>query len=456
MPGFDPTRRAVLAGGVRCLLAGSGMGLLRRLHALQEAALDGPVVDDYRALVCVFLSGGNDSFNLLVPTNPADHAAYAAARGNLALAAPSLLPIDPIDAQGRTFGLHPSVPELQQLFTSGQLAFVVNTGTLLQPTTKTQFRSNAVRKPAQLFSHSDQAQQWQAPSALANGLAGWAGRAADLLLGLNNGSPLSPAVTVAGTTRLLQGQTVVPYAVGTNGSVQLSGTSGTRGQRRLAAFRALLAQRHAHPMAAAFADLQEQAIELDALIRSALAAQPPLATPFASNGLANQLKMVARMIGLRHALGVRRQVFFVRFGGFDTHSDQLTFHAQLLATLSAALKSFADALVELDAASAVTTFTLSEFGRTLSSNGNGSDHGWGGNQLVMGGAVRGRNLYGTWPSLGLEGPDDLGRGRIIPTTAVDQFAATLAKWFGVAPGDLTGVFPRLGEFATADLGFMAA
>lgn len=443
------TRRDALETGLRGILAGSGLSLF----TTRAAAADAAAAADYRALVCVFLAGGNDSFNMLVPTG-SGYAEYQAARGDLAVPEAQLLPITPQNPQGRSFGLHPSLTGLRTLFEAGQAALVANVGTLLQPTTKAQYRANAVPRPAQLFSHSDQTTQWQAQSAAADTAHGWAGRLCDVLLAMNGGSPLSPSVTLAGTTRLLQGQQVVPYALGSNGSVQLSGMTGTRGTRRLQTFRQILQKRHGHTLEEQFAGLQAEAVDLDVLIRTALAAQAPLATVFPSTSFANQLKMVARMIGLRNTFGVQRQVFFVRLGGFDTHSDQNTAQPQLFAALSAALEAFQAAMVELGTAGAVTTFTLSEFGRTLSSNGNGSDHGWGGIQLVLGGAVRGRDLYGTWPSLALDGPDDTGRGRIIPTTSVDQYAATLARWFGLGPTELATVFPRLGRFASSDLGFM--
>ncbi|MEZ5964703.1 MAG: DUF1501 domain-containing protein [Planctomycetota bacterium] len=450
------TRRDALLGGSRLLAAGAGLSMFRDLHAMQlsSTAAASPAAP-YKALVCVYLSGGNDSFNLLVPTSAADHGAYMASRGNLGITADQLLPINPINPQGRAFGLHPSVPELRDMFEAGSLAFVVNAGTLMAPISKAAYRANSAAKPAQLFSHSDQTQQWESQSAAADTPHGWAGRASDLLVSLNNGSPLSPAISLAGSTRLLRGQTVAPYALGTGGSVQLSGFSGTRGQRRLATFQQLLQKRNVHMMETEFADLQAQAMELDTLIRGALGTAPPLQTAFPTTSIGRQLKMVAQMIGLRDTLGVARQVFYVRLGGFDTHADQLAFHAQLLSQLAIALKAFADAMAELGTSSAVTTFTASEFGRTLSSNGSGSDHGWGGNQMVIGGAVRGRDLYGTWPSLILDSDDDVGRGRLIPTTAVEQVCATLASWFGVNPSDLPTLFPRLSEFASSDLGFMS-
>lgn len=448
------SRRDALIGSTRLLAAGAGLSMCRDLDAMQLSATGDAPATDYKALVCVYLSGGNDSFNLLVPTNAADHGAYMASRGNLGITADQLLPISPTHPQGRSFGLHPAVAELRTMFEAGSLAFVVNMGTLMAPITKAQYRANSTAKPAQLFSHSDQSIQWEAQSAAVDTPYGWAGRAGDLLLSLNNGSPLSPAITLAGATQFLRGQTVVPYALGTNGSAQLSGFTGNRGTRRLAAFRQILQKRQTHMMETAFADLQGQAIELDTLLRGALAGAPPLATQFPNTSVGSQLKMVARMIGLRNALGLSRQVFYVRLGGFDTHTDQLAFHSQLLSTLSIALKAFQDAMAELGTTSAVTTFTASEFGRTLASNGNGSDHGWGGNQMVLGGAVRGRDLYGTWPSMVVGSDDDVGHGRLIPTTAVDQFAATLAKWFGVNSADLATLFPRLSRFAGSDLGFM--
>lgn len=448
------SRRDLLEGGLGCLLAGAGLGGLQRLLGSAAHAAGEPA-SDYRALVCVCLDGGNDSFNLLVPTDNASYREYAASRGNLAIAQNQLLSIAPRNPQGRSFGLHPAVPELRSLFAANRLAFVVNVGTLLVPTSKAQYRSGQVAKPLQLFSHSDQLMQWEAQSAAAEGMHGWAGRVADLLLSRNNGSPLSPSITLAGATRLLQGNSVVPYVLGVNGSIPLRGFDGGRGQRRFAAFRQLLDKRHGHPMESHYAAVQDQAMAVDELLRGALAGAPNLATVFPNSGLGNQLKMVARMVSVRAALGMGRQVFFVRMRGFDTHSDQMSFHPQLLGEVSRALAAFHDAMVELGTASMVTTFTTSEFGRTLTSNGNGSDHGWGGNQLVMGGAVSGGDLYGTWPSLQLDGPDDVGQGRVLPSTAVEQMSATLATWFGVAPSELASVFPRLGQFARSNLGFMA-
>ncbi len=454
---MSDSRRDFLGHAVRALLAGSGCGLLGRLHTLQEAALDavaGAPAAEYRALVCVFLSGGNDSYNVVIPRSSADHAVYAASRGDLTVPQQSLLPITPITTDGRDWGLHPSLPELQGLFAAGRLAVVANAGPLLAPMTKAQYQNGSVRKPKQLFSHSDQTTLCQSQSAAADTGYGWAGRAADLLLSLNNGLALSPGITLAGSTRLLRGQTVIPYNLGTNGSVPLNGFSGTRGTRRLQAFQDLLNQNHGHVLEQGFAAIQNQAIELDALIRSALATQGNLATVFPDTSLGRQLRMVARMIAIRNALPAVRQVFYVVAHGWDTHSGQNTAQPTLLADLSRSLAAFQAALAEVAVEPNVTTFTLSEFGRTLSSNGQGSDHGWGGHQLVLGGAVRGREFYGQMPDLALGSANDVGRGRMLPTTAIDQYAATLAKWFGLDSAQVATVFPRLTNFASGDLGFL--
>ena len=447
-------RRRFLAQTLRAACAGAGASLFGKLHAMQRASVESaPVPGDYKALVCVFLAGGNDSYNLVVPRGPAEYAAYEAARGDLAVAQPGLLPITPATSDGRTFGLHPATPELQALFAAQKLAIVANAGPLLAPMTKAQYQAGSVPKPKNLFSHSDQTVACQAPSAAADGGYGWAGRAADHLLALNQGLALSPAITLAGSSRLLLGQTVIPYNLGWNGSVPLNGFSGSRGTRRLQAFRSLLSQSHGNLLEKHFAEIQDQAMSLDTLIRTGLSGAAALSTVFPATSLGRQLKMVARMIGIRGALGAARQVFYVVAWGWDTHSDQTTSHPNLLADLSRSLGAFQAALGELGAESDVTTFTLSEFGRTLSSNGKGSDHGWGGHQLVLGGATRGGDIYGTMPDLAIDGPNDVGRGRMLPTTAIDQYAATLAKWFGLTPTQLATVFPRLGNFAAGDLGF---
>jgi uncharacterized protein (DUF1501 family) len=367
------------------------------------------------------------------------------------------LAINPLSGgDTRQWGFHPAAPGLRDLFESGAMSVVSNVGTLLSPITKPQYVNNTVSVPQQLFSHSDQSTLWQLPSARDDVAHGWAGRMADLMLPLNGGSSLSPAISIVGSNRLLRGQTVVPYSVSVEGSTSVYGTWGGPGNQRLQALRQILSSTQGHVMERQLADLQDEAIELDGMVKTALGNAPALTTQFPNTFLGNPLKMVARLISAQQELGAARQVFFVRQGGYDTHDEQLTAHPALLADLSAALVAFRAAMLELAVDDDVTTCTMSEFGRTLTSNGRGSDHGWGGNQLVMGGSVDGRRFFGTMPNLALGGPDDGGLGRIIPTTAVDQFAATMAKWYGVQPGaEMNALFPRLGGFATPDLGFLA-
>jgi uncharacterized protein (DUF1501 family) len=456
-------RRAFLECAGKVAVVTGGASFLHKLQRLNEAALDGIAgrpgapAATYKALVCVYLAGGHDSYNMLVPRSGADYTTYLTSRDLLAVDTSVSLPLTPLTNTGRDFGLHPAATDLQTLFAAGKLAFVANVGPLAVPITRAQYRAGGTSKPKNLFSHSDQTSLWQAQSALPDTTYGWGGRMADFIVGLNNGSGLSPALSIAGSSRLLRGQTVAPYAMTTNGSVALSGTSttsGTDGARRLASYQRVLGQMHGHAMERAFADMRVDAIALDGQIRAALTAAAPLATVFPTTSIGRQLQMAARMIGIRNSLAVQRQVFFTNMGGYDTHDNQLTDHPLLLTALGQALAAFQSAMAELGVEADVTLFTLSEFGRTLSTNGRGTDHGWGGVQLVLGGGVHGQDIYGTMPNYTLEGPDDSGSGRIIPTTSVDQFAATLASWFGVQSADLPTVFPRLSNFASSNLGFV--
>lgn len=411
----------------------------------------------YKAIVCLFLEGGNDSFNMIAPRDPAGHAVYAAARGAMAVPRVDLLPIRPrAGADDRAWGFHPAATRLRDLFEAEKCAVVANVGTLLQPTTKAQYLNNAVPLPAQLFSHSDQSTLWQLPSALDNTPHGWAGRMGDAVLAMNGGSPLSPVISIVGDTRLLRGQSVAPYSMGADGSTGIDGAWGGDGARRLQTLQQIQTTTYPHVFQRHIAAVQQQALGIHTLVQAALAGAHPLNTTFPGDPLGKQLRMVARMIAARQALGVQRQIFFVRQGGYDTHASQLAFHAPLLSQLGNALAAFQGAMAELGAEELVTTCTMSEFGRTLTSNGDGTDHGWGGHQLVLGGAVRGRRFFGTMPDLQLNGPDDAGLGRIVPTTAVDQMAATLARWFGVTGTGLHTMFPRLSLFGREDLGFLRA
>ena len=443
-------------------LFGSFAGKLSIAHAatLAEPRLLG---SDYRALVCVYLYGGNDAFNMLVPRSGMARTEYAAARGGLALPAASLLPLNPSTApsDGSAYGFSPAMPQLAALFnrtaTPSPLAVVANIGPLLHPITKAQYQAGSVPVPAQLFSHSDQSVTWQKPAADMLVRRGWGGRLADMFFASNPNPNLSMNISVDGENVFQAGNSVVPYFVGQNGAetIPFVDEEPWNASRR-AAFLALRDASQGHALQRQYAAVMRRSMNNGSEVNAALEGEVPLATAFPDTHLGRQLRMVARLMHVRGPLQMQRQVFFVGLGGFDTHDTQLEDHAEALGELDGALAAFHAATVELGLDDAVTTFTASEFGRTTSINGDGTDHGWGSHHLVLGGAVNGRRIHGTLPSLATNGPDDADWGQIIPTRAVDQYAATLARWYGVPPGEMTTVFPNLGRFAAPDLGFMAA
>lgn len=420
---------------------------------------------DYKALVCLFLAGGNDANNLVVPTDNATYAAYAAGRGALALPQASLLSLNPKTNDGRTWGLHPAMAELRTMFNSGQFAVLANVGTLAYPMTKAQYTANSVPRPSQLFSHNDQQVEWQSSIADKPFVTGWGGRLADLTNAFNSNNKVSMSITLNGQNSFQVGKNIEQYAVSTAGAIALtgSGTTGTNGIRT-AAMNDALAMQNANLFETAFGGLTTGAISNSALISSVVTGTSPFVTLFnAANNtsLAQQLHMVARLVNAQQSLGLKRQVFFVRVGGWDLHDNQVTAgntatgaHANLLRDVSLSLNAFNLALTQIGAQNQVTTFTSSDFGRTYNTNGDGSDHGWGSHHFVMGGAVKGGDIYGKMPTFAIDGPDDTGRGRWIPTTSVDEYAGTLAKWFGVSPTDMPVVLPNIGRFANPDLGFM--
>lgn len=417
----------------------------------------GGVTDgDFKALVCIFLFGGNDSNNVLVPYDPATYGMYAAARGGLALSQSALLPITPSVSDGRNYALHPSLVELRNLFANGKAAIMANVGTLVAPVTRATYLNRSAQLPPQLFSHADQQTQWQTSWPDSPQGSGWGGRMADLLSSLNGSSQVSMNISLAGTNTFQVGNVVSAYQVSPSGAPGLSGFDNTSDPRYLA-YNNIVNLPYTNLFERAFAQTTRGAIDNSAIITAALASASPLSTAFPNNSyLASQLRMIAQLIGIRSSLGMRRQIYFVAAGGYDTHGDQLNEHAALLADLSRSMGAFYNATAELGLADKVTTFTASDFGRTLITNGSGSDHGWGSHHFVMGGDVRGGNIYGRFPTLAVNGADDTDDGRWIPTTAVDQYASTLAKWFGVSDGAMSTVFPNLGRFAAAGTyaGFM--
>lgn len=434
-------------------LGGAGAALAA-CPGLHVAAAPGPF-DDYRALVCVFLFGGNDSFNMLVPRSDAEYGVYAASRQNLAVPQADLLPIQPLASDGVDYGVHPAMPEIQGLFESGRAAFVTNVGPLIQPVTKAAIQSGSAVLPPQLFSHNDQQDQWHSLKGNTQTATGWAGRIADLIRLEVTGQQLATNASLFGNTLFQSASETVAYVMGPQGPVPFEGF-GDSGifleQRR--AFERIIGGNYGSIYERGFADVQRRAVAAADRVGGAIASAPELATAFPATQLGEQLRTVARLIAVRDELAMERQIFFVAAGGFDTHDDQAELQPGLLAGVSQAVSAFHAATTELGVADSVTTFTQSDFGRTLTSNGDGTDHGWGGIQLVAGDAVRGRELYGGYPLLEIDGPDDVGGGRMIPSVSADQYAATLTRWFGIPDEDLSLVAPHIDNFIDRDLGFL--
>lgn len=454
------SRRQFLRGSV-CAAVGM-TSLAATAFDLRRIAAAAPLDGDFKALVCVFLYGGNDSNNVLVPRG-ADYAAYAAARSSLALPQASLRPIAPLSGgDGRQWGLHPDLPGLHSLFNAQRLALVANVGPLVAPVTRAEYLAGTAALPPQLFSHSDQTMHWQTAIPDQPGRSGWGGRTADLLHALNTNAQVAMSMSLAGNNTFQIGNAVTQYQVSSEGSIGLGWyyDGNEWNHPPSIAIRKLMARSYGNLFQKGYRDVFQRALDQDRVLAGALEAAPPLATVFPDTDLGAQLRMIARLISVREALGLRRQIFFCAADGYDLHDSQIGAsalvgpHADLLADLDGALSAFYAATVELGVASSVTAFTASDFGRTYISNGEGSDHGWGAHHFVLGGAVSGGRFYGQVPTLAVDGPDDSGDGRWIPTISVDEYSATLAKWFGVSASDLGLVFPNLGRFDTPDLGFL--
>ncbi len=459
----NESRRAFLKRASALSVAGIAAPWALNLAAMAEAAA--ATASDYKALVCVFLYGGNDYANTVVPYDGASYAAYQQMRpsfayGHAALSPTVLNPVGaPLDSAGmaHSYALAPELAPLLPLFDAGQLGVILNVGTLVQPTTKLQYTSKSVKLPPKLFSHNDQQSVWQSSSP-EGATSGWGGRIGDLFES-GNGNATFTCVNVSGNAVFMSGRSAVQYQVSTGGSVPLAGlkTPLFGSSACSDALRTLVSQPRSHLLENEYSRVTKRSIDADVVLTGALAAAPALATAFpAGNGLADQLKMVARMIAAGPALGAKRQVFFVSMGGFDNHDAMLTAHPGLLSGVAGALAAFQKATAELGLADKVTTFTASDFGRTMSGNNDGSDHGWGSMHFVMGGAVKGQRFYGTAPVVANGGPDDVGQGRLLPTTSVDQLAATLGKWMGVSDSDLLGMLPSLVNYnaSARNLGFV--
>ena len=470
---FSITRRRFLAraaltlGGASCL---STQGRLSMMQAAFAASGNYSALPDHKSLVCVFLFGGNDSFNMFVPYELGQYNKYASVRQGLSLPRTQLLPVT-----GNAWSFHPSAPELRTLYNEGALGLVANVGSLFAPLTVADYQANAVNAliPPELFSHSDQTELWQTNRPAAPGVLreGWGGLTADLLVAANTNRQVPLSFSTNGENLWQVGVSTGPYGIRPEQGIPKfeafnSDSYPYNELSRSAAFRSILLQPRGNALVQHAATSMSDTIRQADLLRDTLNAAPMLQTPFDTNDqLALQLHTVARLIAVRQSLGMKRQLFFVGIGGFDTHSAQLGTQGSLMRDLSSALHSFYRATQELGVANSVTTFTTSEFGRTLTTNGDGTDHAWAADSLVLGGAVRGATVHGTpieysaTPVIPpysdpLFGPADVGAGRFIPNWSVDQYGATLARWMGVIEPDLLTIFPNLNRFTTRDLGFM--
>ena len=452
---MNHTRREFL----HALSAGAAVASLSRFGVSPSWAQSAPV--DYKALVCIFLFGGNDGNNVVIGADTAGYAEYAAVRGvssGINITQSELLQIQPKNSS-RVFGLHPSLAKVHPLFASGQLAVLANVGPLNRPTSKAAYLAGT-DNPYQLFSHADQQAQWQSTFSDEPSRTGWGGRLADAVKSMNGSAAMPVTTSIAGNVLFAQGSTTSALTVPSSGTFGLTDTGTSSAARaRQQALAALLGEGRDHTLVMETADGLANAINLSTVVNPVISSNNTTVQALfntTGNSLALQLQQVAKLIAARDTFGVKRQVFFVSLGGFDTHTGQLNTQVNLLTQVGDAMKSFYDATAALGVADKVTSFTLSDFGRTFKpAAGGGSDHAWGNHHFIMGGAVKGGAMYGTFPSLALTGPDDVSsEGRWLPSTSVDQYAATLASWFGVTDAQLSTVLPNLAAFPTKNLGFL--
>lgn len=441
-------------GFIRIGTASVGTLALRPFGLLPALAQSG---GDYRALVCVFLFGGNDSNNTIIPMDDASYQAYQSIRGSLALSN-SDLTSTVYSAANAPFAFHSKLAEVARLFSSKELAVVANVGSLVQPLTRDQYQRHQAAVPLNLFSHSDQQLQWQTSLAQGNSPTGWAGRAADYIASQSINSGKLPAfISVAGNALEGMGTKTQPVAIAPGKSLALSGlTSSAVSEARRNSLETLLTTDTGVALVQAANSTVANSISDAAALSQALAKVTALKTQFPKTGIGAQLQQVAQIVQVQSYLGMKRQIFFCSLGGFDTHSGELATHDNLYPQLSPALAAFYDATQELGLAENVTTFTESDFSRTFQpTTDDGSDHAWGSHHLVLGGAVRGGQIFGKFPTFELGGPDDADvRGRWIPTTSIDQYGATLCSWFGIPDSALATVFPNLANFGSTKLGFL--
>jgi uncharacterized protein (DUF1501 family) len=458
---MNQSRRKFLKATGGCLTAGMLLNSFKTWGA--SSALSSQGSGQYQALVCIFLYGGNDGNNMIIPYDAyADYNAVRNTTAQLNIPKSDLLQIKAASQGNQMFGLHPDMPELQSIYQSGNLAVLCNVGTLVQPVTRSQYLAGGV-VPDQLFSHADQQNQWQTGTTDSYdtlALTGWGGRTADALTAAAKSGQLPMVITFAGNTPFTLGVQTQPFEPGQ----KLSGfPSQPANSPRYQALQAILTETDTAALVNAANRDVTSAIANSDFYNTALNPAPVINTVFPGNSLGSQLLDVAKTIAARKPLGAQQQIFFVSLGGFDTHTSQLATQGgpvrntnSLLSQVSQAMSAFYEATNELGVANLVTTFTMSEFARTLQPNtGGGTDHAWGNHHFILGGAVKGGDFYGKFPKLALAGPDDAtAEGRWIPTTSVDQYAATLTTWFGLNSAELQANFPSLKNFSSQNLGFL--
>jgi uncharacterized protein (DUF1501 family) len=465
--GNEIARRAFLQRTGQLAIMGTASSYALGLAGMSEAAAFSNA-GGYKALVCVFLYGGNDHGNTLIPFDPTNYGRYATIRGGtgeagggiaLARAALANTVLNPPSGQvltdDITYALAPTMPRLKALYDQGVMAPLLNVGPLLAPLTRAQYDNGSVPRPAKLFSHNDQQSTWQS-SQPEGSRTGWGGRMGDLALSSNTNSMFT-AINATGNAVFLSGQNAIPYQVSPSGATLFNPVQTGRVFNSAVAAQtlsSLLRSGTGNVLASDYARVNDRSLQFGTFVNNALG-NVSLGTSFGTgNRLADQLRIVASLIAARASLGVTRQVFLVSLGGFDNHDGLIGTHDGLLGQVDFAMDAFYKATVELGVANNVTTFTASDFGRTLASNGDGSDHGWGAHHFVVGGGVQGGRFYGRAPRVSLTSDDQVGQGRLLPAVSVDEFSATLASWFGVSATELPLIAPNIARFASPNLGFM--
>lgn len=451
------TRRNFL-GQSSCAAIGctTFLSTLCNLKVMNAASISNSAVigsGDYKAMICLMLAGGNDSYNMVIPTDTNQFNKYQAIRTNLAVNRNDIHELN-----GVNLGLHPAMPQVRKLFNNGKLSIVANIGTLLEPLqNKQQLWNGTAPVPLGLFSHSDQAQQWQTSIPHERSAVGWGGKISDLLKATNTNENISMNISLNGSNVFQKGNSTVEYAIDAyEGSIGMEGYDDQWqfGTLRKAAIDNMVDQSYADMFKSAYVDVIKIARDSHIEFSDALSNISPFTTQFSDNYLSESMHMIAKVIKARDTLGMKRQIFFVEYDGWDHHDEVLEAQNMMYGYVNNAMDELNDALEEMNMSDCVTTFTMSEFGRTLASNGNGTDHGWGGNVMVMGGAVDGGKVFGNYPDLELNSDIELGAGVYMPSLSVDEYFAELALWFGVSPTDLVDIFPNLGNFYSVNSGSM--